>query len=131
MVLMLAEAYYHKGDMENALAWVNELRRNRINGAIDLTMSTLPEVRTDERIVVDCKGMAITPLLQAIFDERRKELYMEGDRWFELKRNGRPEWWVISNGLKFTTKAYLYTAPIDKSDIDLNPDLEQNPGYEY
>ena len=131
MVLMLAEAYYHKGDMEKALAWVNELRRNRINGAIDLTMSTLPEVRTDERIVVDCKGMAITPLLQAIFDERRKELYMEGDRWFELKRNGRPEWWVISNGLKFTTKAYLYTAPIVKSDIDLNPDLEQNPGYEY
>ena len=49
----------------------------------------------------------------------------------KLKRNGRPEWWVISNGLKFTTKAYLYTAPIVKSDIDLNPDLEQNPGYEY
>ena len=131
MVLMLAEAYYHKGEKDKALDWVNELRRNRINGAIDLTMSTLPEVRTDERIVVDCKGMAITPLLQAIFDERRKELYMEGDRWFELKRNGRPEWWVISNGLKFTTKAYLYTAPIVKSDIDLNPDLEQNPGYEY
>ena len=94
-------------------------------------MSSLPTVREDDRIVVDCEGKAVTPLLQAIFDERRKELYMEGDRWYELKRNGCPEWWVISNGLKYTTKAYLYTSPISKSDVDLNPGLEQNPGYVY
>lgn len=131
MVLMLAEAYCHKGDNANALKWVNELRRNRIKGVTDLTESTLPEVRTGDRIVTDCNGKPLTPLLQAIFDERRKELFMEGDRWFELKRNGRPEWWVISNGLKYTTKAYLYTSPISKSDIDLNPDLVQNPGYVY
>lgn len=131
IVLMLAEAYCHKGDNANALKWVNELRRNRIEGVTDLTESTLPEVRTGDRIVTDCNGKPLTPLLQAIFDERRKELFMEGDRWFELKRNGRPEWWVISNGLKYTTKAYLYTSPISKSDIDLNPDLVQNPGYVY
>ncbi len=131
IVLMLAEAYCHKGDNANALKWVNELRRNRIEGVTDLTESTLPEVRTGDRIVTDCNGKPLTPLLQAIFDERRKELFMEGDRWFELKRNGRPEWWVISNGLKYTTKAYLYTSPISKSDIDLNPDIVQNPGYVY
>lgn len=129
MVLMLAEAYYHKGDEVNALKWVNELRRNRISGSAELTPGNLAPVREDDRIVVDCDGKAVTPLLQAIFDERRKELYMEGDRWYELKRNGRPEWWVISNGLKYTTKAYLYTSPIAKSDIDINPDLVQNPGY--
>ena len=131
IVLMLAEAYCHKGDDESALRWLNELRRNRIEGVQDLTMASLPTVREDDRIVVDCEGKAVTPLLQAIFDERRKELYMEGDRWYELKRNGRPEWWVISNGLKYTTKAYLYTSPISKSDVDLNPGLEQNPGYVY
>lgn len=131
MVLMLAEAYYHKGDNVNALKWVNELRRNRIDGAVDLTEASLPAVREDERIKVDCNGKEVTPVLQAIFDERRKELYMEGDRWYELKRNGRPEWWVISNGLKYTTKAYLYTSPIYKADIDLNPDIVQNPGYVY
>ena len=131
IVLMLAEAYCHKGDNESALRWLNELRRNRIEGVQDLTMSSLPTVRENDRIVVDCEGKAVTPLLQAIFDERRKELYMEGDRWYELKRNGRPEWWVISNGLKYTTKAYLYTSPISKSDVDLNPGLEQNPGYVY
>ncbi len=131
VALMLSEAYYHKGDNASALKWLNDLRRNRIDGATDLTMDSLPEVRSDDRIVEDCQGNAVTPLLQAIFDERRKELYMEGDRWYELKRNGRPEWWVISNGLKYTTKEYLYTSPISKSDVDLNPDLEQNPGYVY
>ncbi len=131
MVLMLAEAYYHKNDNENTLKWINELRRNRITGVTDLTQSTLPVVRDNDRIVADCNGNAITPLLQAVFDERRKEMYMEGDRWYELKRNGSPEWWIISNGLKYTTKSYLYTSPIAKSDIDLNPDLVQNPGYVY
>ncbi len=129
MVLMLAEAYYHKGDEANALKWVNELRRNRISGSAELTTGNLAPVRENDRIVADCDGKAVTPLLQAIFDERSKEFYMEGDRWYELKRNGRPEWWVISNGLKYTTKAYLYTSPIAKSDIDINPDLVQNPGY--
>ena len=131
IVLMLSEAYYHKGDNASAIKWLNELRRNRIKNVSDLTMATLPEVRDGERIIVDCQGKAVTSLLQAIFDERRKELYMEGDRWYELKRNGRPEWWVISNGLKYTTKEYLYTSPISKSDVDLNPSLEQNPGYVY
>ena len=56
---------------------------------------------------------------------------MEGDRWFELKRNGRPEWWIINNGLKYTTRKYMYTAPVYKGDVDLNPDFRQNPGYEY
>ena len=70
-------------------------------------------------------------MMQAILEERRRELYMEGDRWYELKRNGRPEWWIISGGLKYTTRAYLYTAPILKADVDLNPDLKQNPGYVY
>ena len=113
------------------MKWLNELRRNRIEGVPDLDAASLPEVREGDRIVVDALGNPVTPLLQAIFDERRKELYMEGDRWFELKRNGRPEWWIISNGFKYTTREYLYTAPISKDDIDLNPGLEQNPGYVY
>lgn len=129
--LMLAEAYCHTGQTQKSLDLLNELRRNRIEGVVDFTESTLPSVREGDRIVVDCYGNALTPLLQAIFDERRKEMYMEGDRWYELKRNGRPVWWVISNGLKYTTESYLYTSPISKSDVDLNPTLVQNPGYVY
>lgn len=129
IVLMLSEAYCHKGSNEEALYWLNLLRSKRILNVEDYTLETLPAVREGSRIAVDCSGKALTPLMQAIFDERRKELFMEGDRWYELKRNGCPEWWIISNGLKYTTKKYLYTAPIYKADIDLNPLLEQNEGY--
>jgi hypothetical protein len=130
MYLIAAEAEYHRGHPDIALGYLNDLRSARIEGAAPLTEATLPPVREGDRITEDAAGKAVTPLLQAIFDERRKELYMEGDRFFELKRNGRPEWWVISNGLKYTMKKYLYTAPIYKQDCELNPDLRQNPGYE-
>jgi hypothetical protein len=93
---------------------------------VDLTIETLLGVRTGDRIVENAEGEPLTPLMQAIFDERRREMFLEGDRWFELKRNGSPEWWIINNGLKYTTKKYMYTAPIYKGDVDINPDLKQN-----
>ena len=128
--LMLAEAYCHKGEDELALSCLNELRRHRITNVANLTMATLPPLRNDNRIVEDAECEPLTPLLQTILDERRREMFLEGDRWFELKRNGCPEWWIINNGLKYTTKKYMYTAPIYKGDVDLNPDLKQNQGYE-
>ena len=130
VVLMLAEAYCHQGEDEHALTWLNELRRRRITGVEDLTLKTLPPVREGDRIVVDAEGEPLTPLMQAVLDERRREMFLEGDRWFELKRNGSPEWWIINNGKKYTTRKYMYTAPLYKGDVDLNPDLKQNPGYE-
>ena len=130
VVLMLAEAYCHQGEDEYALTWLNELRRRRITGVEDLTLKTLPPVREGDRIVVDAEGEPLTPLMQAVLDERRREMFLEGDRWFELKRNGSPEWWIINNEKKYTTRKYMYTAPVYKGDVDLNPDLKQNPGYE-
>lgn len=130
LVLMLAECYYHESLPGKALEQLNYLRRNRITGVTDYQVSTLPEINSNSIITTDCTGAPLTKLLSAIFDERRKELYMEGDRWFELKRNGRPEMWVISDGLKYTTYKYLYTAPIYKGDVDLNSNMVQNEGYE-
>ena len=131
IVLSLAEAYVHQGEDAKALGLLNELRGQRIEGVVPYTAATLPPVRSGDRITEDCTGAALTPLMQAVFDERRREMYMEGDRWFELKRNGRPEWWVISNSMKYTTKAYMYTSPIYKGDVDMDPRVKQNPGYVY
>lgn len=128
IVLMLAESYAHLGRDVEALGQLNYLRRNRIRGAIDYTMESLPPLHSSV-IVQDALGNSLTPLMSAIFDERRKEFYMEGDRWFELKRNGRPELWIINSGLKYTTRKYLYTAPIYKGDVDLNDKMVQNEGY--
>ena len=129
LVLMLAESYYHLNDYDNAIDRLNYLRRNRIKDVEDYTLETLPKTDETSLIKNDAKGNPLTPLLTAIFNERRKELYAEGDRWFELKRNGCPEMWVINNGLKYTTHKYLYTAPLYKGDVDLNKNLIQNEGY--
>ena len=109
MQLILAESYYHSEEPEKALAALNELRRKRIADVSDYTMQTLPPVDHDDLIQVDAKGNALTPLLYAIHCERRKELFLEGDRWYELKRNGCPEFWVAKQGLKYTTYSWMYT----------------------
>ncbi len=129
MCLIIAECYAHLGDMGLALKYLNLLRENRISDYTPLTEATLPPVNTDNLIQVDATGKELTPLMQAILDERRKELFFEGDRWFELKRNGSPEFWIGYNGLKYVTEKYLYTYPVYPKDLELNPNLEQNPGY--
>lgn len=131
MNLIAAESCYHLSDEDQALVYLNDLRKHRISPYEDLTLATLPEVNNKEIITEDADGEALTPLLQAILNERRKELFMEnGDRWFELKRNGRPEFWAAKNGLKYYTRSYMYTFPIPVDDIELVSGLKQNPGYE-
>jgi starch-binding outer membrane protein, SusD/RagB family len=64
-----------------------------------------------------------TTLKQAIWDERRLELAMEGDRFFDLVRTGQA-----------TTKITGFVAgkheifPIPQTEIDISG-LKQNPGY--
>ncbi len=140
MQLILAESLYHDNDTEGALSALNEFRRNRITGVTDYTMQTLPEVpaattasphvNTDNLVQEDALGNPLTPLMYAILCERRKEFFMEGDRWYELKRNGRPEFWVAYQGRKYTTMEYMYTFPLPVEDIELVDGLVQNPGYD-
>ena len=130
MQLILAESLYHSGDVPGALAALNELRRNRITDVVDYTMETLPAVNPDEYITVDVNGEPLTPLLNAILNERRKELFMEGDRWYELKRNGRPEFWSAKQGRKYTTYKFMYTFPLPIKDVAIVNGLIQNPGYD-
>lgn len=130
MQLIKAECLYHKGDAAGALNALNELRRNRIEGAADWDETTLPAVNKDEFIKKDAQGKELTPLISAILSERRKELFMEGDRWYELKRNGRPQFWVAKQGRKYTVEQFMYTFPLPVTDVFLIKGLVQNPGYE-
>lgn len=130
MQLIVAEGLYHGGNDIGALGTLNELRRQRIEGVEDYTMETLPAVNENEYIKEDVYGQPLTPLLNAILNERRKELFMEGDRWYELKRNGRPEFWAARQGRKYTTMEFMYTFPLPIGDIELVEGLKQNPGYD-
>jgi hypothetical protein len=127
--LIEAECCYHLGQSAEALAALNDLRRNRITGVTDYTMATLPAVNADELITVDAEGQPLTPLIGAILNERRKEMFFEGDRVWELKRNGSPEYWTPYNGRKYVTESYMYTLPIPETDVRIIEGLVQNPGY--
>jgi hypothetical protein len=132
--LMMAECHAHMGESQLALDILNGLRAKRIEDYTAYTLETLPEVDTKAMIKVDAKGEPLTPLTQAILNERRMEMCMEGDRWFELKRNGSPEFTILTDAIgvwqKYTMKTYMYTFPINKDDVDLKDYLKQNEGYE-
>ncbi|WEK17498.1 MAG: RagB/SusD family nutrient uptake outer membrane protein [Candidatus Pedobacter colombiensis] len=129
MCLILAESYAHKSNDGKALEFLNMIRKKRIPKYGPYTLATLPPVKANSLITQDATGIPLSPLMQAILNERRKELYAEGDRFFELKRNGRPSFWAASNGRKYTTEAFMYTFPIPRADIQVNNSLIQNPGY--
>ena len=93
-------------------------------------MANLPEIDTGHKVQQDATGQPFSKLTWAIYQERRKELFLEGDRWFELKRHGCPEFWAARDGQKYTTETFMYTAPIPKNDILLVPGMKQNNGYE-
>ena len=129
--LILAECYAHLGQEDNALEAINTLRNLRIKNNQLYTSSNIPAVDRTTLIKMDANGKLLTPLIALILNERRKELYLEGDRFFELKRNGRPEFWAADNGLKYTTKSYMYTFPIPRIDIEIINGLVQNEGYKF
>ncbi len=131
MLLIRAESYYHKDSEDLALADINTLRGNRISSYEPLTLSSLPEpIPGTDYITQDVTGAPLTKLMALILTERRKELFLENDRFYELKRNGRPEFWVAVNGQKYTNRKFMYNFPIPIRDTKLIPGLQQNEGYE-
>lgn len=71
MYLIRAEAQFELNQTASAMADLNLLRANRIGGYVDENLS----------------GAALET---AIRNERRKELWLEGHRWFDLRRWNLP-----------------------------------------
>ena len=72
-----------------------------------------------------------TALKDAIQTERRKELVVEGHRFFDLKRTTR----VVSRTQNCSSYCTLpptdraWNLPIPQSELIANPNMEKNPGY--
>ena len=115
-VLNRAEAEVQLGKLPEALKELNDLRRKRIIGYADENIS--------DKVT----------LLQAVRDERRKELYMEGFRWFDLRRYGMPaikhryqrELGEAILEYTLTSKDAMYTLPFPTVLLMRNPLLIQN-----
>lgn len=70
-------------------------------------------------------------IVDYIQNERRRELFFEGHRWFDLKRLGRT---ITKPAQAASASAVLYTdyrllAPLPSTEVSLNPALPQNPNY--
>jgi hypothetical protein len=117
IVLLYAEALNENGKTNEALTQLN-LVRNRANLASKAGLS-----QTDART--------------AIRNERRVELCFEAERWFDLvrwntyvqvmtafKANNKS-----ANGTIGNVAPTLNLFPIPLRELQLNPNLTQNPGY--
>lgn len=102
----------------------------KVNGAV---MGTTSGYTADEALnkVRRRAGLAdASATLQAVYDERRAELAMEEDRFFDLIRTGQAQQAMAKNGKNFVTGKHEYY-PIPSNQKQTNNTLEQNPGYTF
>ena len=64
---------------------------------------------------------------EIVWAERSRELCFEGHRWFDLVRTDRLVQVMENTGVTVADKYTLF--PIPQREMDINPNLEQNPGY--
>jgi starch-binding outer membrane protein, SusD/RagB family len=113
VLLMNAEAANELGNTAQALSSLEQVRA-RARGA---NAAILPRVTTTDQ----------TALRQAIWHERRVELAMEFDRFFDVIRQGRGPEVFGPKGFQAGKNELM---PIPQTEIDLSAGvLTQNPGY--
>lgn len=112
VLLNYAEALNEMGQTAQAKQYVDEVR---------------------ERVGLDPlqAGMSQSEFRQAVYHERRVELALEGHRWWDLVRTGRAMEVMQAqpDGHGGQIQEYNLIFPIPQSEIDVNPQLSQNPGY--
>ncbi len=105
ILLIRAEAAFHVGNQGEALGRVNEIRHRAGLG----------------------DALAVT--LQSIWNERRWEMAMEHDRWFDLIRTGQAAAAMSANGKTFIVGTHELF-PIPQEQVTASGGrLAQNPGY--
>lgn len=118
VVLRLAEQYLIRAE---ALAWQDSTAK---------AVGDLNKIRTRAGLPAIATTISSELCFQKIEQERRVELFAEwGHRWFDLKRTDRANA-VLSaaKGSKWQASDQLY--PIPFSELEADPNLEQNPGYD-
>lgn len=121
--LMLAEALNEQGDDAAALEQVNQVRRRAYGEPVNSPSSH------------DYSGLTGNALRDTIREERFRELFAEGHRWYDLQR-----WEIVeeefakydrvkSGPLTYDGRQDEYW-PIPQSELDANPEISQSPDYQ-
>ena len=165
MLLLLAEAEVETGDLEGARTIVNEIRARagvKAQGPGDAGRASIavpipnPTGRNVFPYAVYQVGLYTTPWADKTFAqtavraERRLELAMEGQRFFDLRRWGieiptlngylkgvgggaeENRLGYLKSAIQLTTKHHLYPIPIiqiELSKVGTELRLKQNPGW--
>lgn len=124
-ILMYAEALNEVGESAKALEMLNRIRQRAYGDDSG-----------------NFKAMSKDEFRATILKERRLEFPHEGHRWFDLVRTGTfiermkahsaYEAGVAEankTDIAKNIKDHMILMPIPQSEIDLNPNLEQNPGW--
>ena len=115
VVLIAAEALNENGKTAPALTQLNAVRKRARGGANGI----LPDVKETDKV----------KLRTAIWHERRVEMGMEQQRWFDLVRTGQVEAAMKKHGKNNVSAKHLLL-PIPQKEIDLSGQtLTQNLGY--
>ncbi len=118
VLLIAAEAANELGDLDQALEYANRVR-TRARG--NLPPAFFPDIAADDQ----------QEARMDIWNERRWELAMEQQRWFDLVRQGRAAERMMAVGKTNFVPGKHDLFPIPQSEIDLSGGaLVQNPGYE-
>lgn len=117
MYLIRAEARAEQNNLGGATADINTLRTARITGYVNIA-----------------DFASKTDAINAIMQERFKELPFEGHRFFDLKRKGMAVQRLLAdatnaNSTTLPAGNFRFVLPIPQPEILANPLMQQNPGY--
>ncbi len=116
-----AEAYAQLGMLDKAIADINTLRSFKFS-------STFSE---DEKYYEysTSKFPTKNDLIKGVREERRRELFGEFHRWYDLRRYGMPE--IVH---QYNNETYVlhegdprYVLQIPQVELDFNPSMQKNP----
>src|SRR5213076_468326 len=112
VLLMEAEALNELGRTAEAYTFIDRVRAR-------VTMPPLPA------------GLTQAEMRDRILRERMFELGLEGQRWADLARHGliTPALQAEDTEFDFFVTGKSELLPIPQSEIDLNPNVKQNPGW--
>ena len=123
--LMYAEAMNNQGEDGIAGEYMNKVRRRAYGFPPDTPEPT-----------VDYTGLSGTELRDSIREERFRELFAEGHRWFDIVRWGIVEEEVLKyNEYRVTQGEILfhpwdYYYPVPLAEVDNNSNMTPSTGYE-
>lgn len=103
---------------------------NELNGATEEARTALNAVRSRAGITLASSGQSRDVFRELLFEERRKELVYEYQRWFDLVRRGAAYYTEkLRVAGKNNVAARHIHFPTPQRELNLNPNLTQHPDW--